>query len=254
MGLPFPHQQCMLAFAASQVCGSGFVGDASHSCIFCGASTHFPLSFCSDCQENLGRGADPASLPCSHNTPADFPFGELAPANQTDFRSSSLLRLNSSRKCIFPSEHFCLVLANWVCGGRHRATRQGTGLPALQEELDPAAQSQRLQAPRATCGGCTVQDFTAAMAGVHPRFAILLQQAWTETPSSVPAVSTSPRGHLRRVTPPGITHRTQPRQPNAPQLVRDQRGLAACSGAGAHPAAPGSCPAPTNPQTGQQQA
>lgn len=85
MGLSFPHHQCTLAFAASQVCGSGFVGDASHSCIFCGASTHFPVSFRFNCQENLGPGADPASPLCSHNTPMDFPFGGLAQANQTNF-------------------------------------------------------------------------------------------------------------------------------------------------------------------------
>lgn len=98
MELSFPHHQCTLAFSASQVCGSGFVGDASHSCIFCGESAHFPPSFCSDCQENLGSGADPVSPSCSHNTPMDFPSGGLAQANQTNFRSFSLLRLNRARK------------------------------------------------------------------------------------------------------------------------------------------------------------
>lgn len=98
MELSSPRHQCTLAFSASQVCGSGFVGDASHSCIFCGESAHFPPSFCSDCQENLGSGADPASPSCSHNTPMDFPSGGLAQANQTNFRSSSLLRLNRARK------------------------------------------------------------------------------------------------------------------------------------------------------------
>lgn len=98
MELSFPHHQCTLAFSASQVCGSGFVGNASHSCIFCGESAHFPPSFCSDCQENLSSGADPASPSCSHNTPMDFPSGGLAQANQTNFRSFSLLRLNRARK------------------------------------------------------------------------------------------------------------------------------------------------------------
>lgn len=97
-GFPSPHHQCTLAFVASQVCGSGVVGDASHSYIFRGAPAHFPPSFCSDCQENLGPGADPTSPPRSHNAPMDFPFGGLAQANQTNFRSSSLLSLSSAGK------------------------------------------------------------------------------------------------------------------------------------------------------------
>lgn len=94
--------------------------------------------------------------------------------------------------------------AKWVCGGWHRATWEGTGPPALQAELDPAARSRRLQAPGATCGGCAVQDFTATAAGVHPRFAILLQQAWAETPSPARAASMPPWGHPCWATPPGL--------------------------------------------------
>lgn len=133
MGLSSPHHQCTLASAASQVCGSGFMDDASHSCIFCGVSAHSPLSFCSNHQENLGPGADPVSPPHSHNTPMGFPSGGLAQENQTSFRSSSLLRLSSAGKWIFLSKRFCLVSANWVCGGWHGATREGRGrLPCEQ--------------------------------------------------------------------------------------------------------------------------
>lgn len=103
--------------------------------------------------------------------------------------------------------------ANWVCGGWHQATREGAGPPALQAELDPAAQSRQLQAPGATRGGCTVQDFTAATAGVHPCFAILLQQAWTESPSPARAVSVPLRGQPAGPCHPGSLTRHSPGSP-----------------------------------------
>lgn len=184
---------------------------------FCGVSTHFPPSFSSDWQENLGL-AQPPCLPLTATTP---PWIPPCLSHPHPFPASSLLTL----RWILLSKGFCVVLASWGCAGWHwRVSCEHSWVcplsPCVSELLGPhvvtlLCRTLPLAFILAWPFCCTrhgqkpsVSLGTSKPSGEIPAGS---RQAWTETPSQPGDIQTPRRGPCR-VTP-GITHWAQSWQP-----------------------------------------
>lgn len=133
--LSFPLPPSPLAVAAGQVCGCGPMGDASHSCIFCGVSTHFPPSFSSDCQENLGL-AQTSCLPLAATTP---PWISPCLSQPNQLPSLLLTHTQQLTQMNFPEQTFLFGGAQlglrWVALGHMGGHRDAC--PASRSGSDP---------------------------------------------------------------------------------------------------------------------
>lgn len=111
------------------------MGDASHSCIFCGVSTHFPPSFSSDCQENLGL-AQTSCLPLAATTP---PWISPCLSQPSQLPSLLLTHTQQLTQMNFPEQTFLFGGAQlglrWVALGHMGGHRDAC--PASRSGSDP---------------------------------------------------------------------------------------------------------------------